>query len=83
MVITDAAALEQNVPNPFTNTTTIGYYLPNKFSSAKMVITDKNGKQLKQLNITGAGKGTIYVNASSGAYNYSLYMDGRFIASKS
>ena len=41
--------------------------------------------QLKQLNITGAGKGTIHVDAStlaSGAYNYSLYVDGRLIASK-
>jgi len=45
----------------------------------------KNGKQLKQLNLSGAGKGTIYVDASTlafGAYNYSLYVDGKFVASK-
>ena len=85
ITLTNAASLEQNIPNPFTNTTTIGYYLPNKISSAQIIITDKNGKQLKQLNLSGAGKGTIHVDAStlaSGAYNYSLYVDGRFIASK-
>ncbi len=85
ITLNKAGSLEQNIPNPFTNTTTIGYSFPNKFSSAKIVITDKNGKQLKQLNITGAGKGTIHVDAStlaSGAYNYSLYVDGRLITSK-
>jgi len=85
IILTDAASLQQNIPNPFTNTTTISYSLPNKFSSAKIIITDKNGKQLKQLNLPGAGKGTIHVDASilaSGAYNYSLFVDGRLIASK-
>jgi hypothetical protein len=84
-IITDAASLEQNIPNPFTNTTTIGYSLPNKFSSAQIVITDKNGKTLKAINISGAGKGQVNVDASvlaSGAYNYALYVDGKFIASK-
>ncbi len=41
--------------------------------------------KLKQLNLTGVGKGTVYVDAStlaSGAYNYSLYVDGRLVDSK-
>jgi len=79
------ASLDQNIPNPFTNSTTIGYSLPGKFSSAQMIITDKNGKQLKQINVSGPGKGTISVDASilaSGAYSYSLYVDGKLIATK-
>ncbi len=56
--ITDAL-LAQNVPNPFTNTTTISYTLPQKFTTAQIIITDKNGKQLKQLNISGSGKGAV------------------------
>lgn len=79
------ARLEQNMPNPFNNTTTVAYSLPAKFSSAKIMLTDINGKQLKQLNISGAGKGTIRIDAStlaSGAYYYSLYVDGRLVGSR-
>jgi hypothetical protein len=78
-------SLAQNIPNPFTNTTTISYSLPSKFTTAQIIITDKNGKQLKQLNISGSGNGTVNIDASalaSGAYNYSLIIDGRIITSK-
>jgi hypothetical protein len=80
-----SASLEQNIPNPFSNSTTIGYALPQKFSSAQIIITDKNGTQLKQINVSSVGKGTVNVDAStlaSGAYQYSLYVDGRLITSK-
>jgi hypothetical protein len=83
--VISSASLEQNIPNPFNHTTTIGYSLPNQFSSAQIIITDKNGRQLKQINISRAGKGTITVDAltlASGAYNYALYADGKLIASK-
>src|SRR6266542_1758179 len=33
------ASLAQNVPNPFTNATTIKYTLPSKFTSAQIIIT--------------------------------------------
>lgn len=80
-----AASLEQNMPNPFHNTTTIAYSLPAKFSSAKIIITDVNGKQLKELNISGGGKGSVRIDASilaSGTYYYSLYVDGRLAGSR-
>jgi hypothetical protein len=79
------ASLQQNIPNPFTSSTTIGYSLPGKFSSAQIIITDKNGRQLKQINISSEGKGTITVDAStlaSGAYSYSLYVEGKLIGTK-
>jgi hypothetical protein len=79
------ASLQQNIPNPFNHTTTINYTLPRKFSSAQIMITDKSGKVLKQLRVEGAGKGMVQVDAStlaSGAYNYSLYVDGKLVASK-
>lgn len=79
------ASLDQNKPNPFTKTTTIAYDLPQKFAYAQIIITDKNGKALKQINISGSGKGAVNVDAatlSAGAYNYALYADGKLISSK-
>jgi hypothetical protein len=80
-----SASLQQNIPNPFTNSTTINYTLPQKFASAQIVITDKNGNTLKAVNVSGSGKGTLKVDASTlagGAYQYSLMIDGRLIATK-
>jgi len=79
------ASLEQNIPNPFNHTTTINYTLPQQYSSAKIIIVDKTGKALKEINISGNGKGSLNVDASilaSGAYNYSLLVDGKLIATK-
>jgi hypothetical protein len=81
----EEASLQQNIPNPFTHTTTIGYSLLQKFTNAQIIITDKLGKTLKTVNISGSGKGSLTVSAStlaSGAYQYSLLIDGRLIATK-
>jgi hypothetical protein len=83
--ITDGALLEQNIPNPFSNTTSIGYTLPQKFANAQIVITDKSGKILKTVSVSGSGKSSLTVNASilaAGAYQYSLMIDGRMIDTK-
>jgi len=83
--VISSASLQQNIPNPFTNSTTINYTLPQKFASAQIVITDKNGKTLKAVTVSGSGKGTLNVNAStlaSGAYQYSLMINGRLIDTK-
>jgi len=79
------SSLQQNVPNPFDHTTTIGYTLPEQFNSAKIVITNKSGVVLQESNISGAGKGSLQVDASAlaaGAYSYTLYVDGRLIDTK-
>jgi hypothetical protein len=79
------ASLEQNIPNPFTHTTNIGYSLNQKFTTAQIVITDKNSKTIKAINVSGSGKGSLNVDAStlaSGAYQYSLIVDGRMIDTK-
>jgi hypothetical protein len=78
-------SLVQNVPNPFRNTTTIKYTLPSKFTSAQIIITDKNGKQLRQFNISDSGNGVLHVDASplsSGIYYYSLVIDGKITSTK-
>jgi trimeric autotransporter adhesin len=79
------ASLEQNIPNPFTNTTAIRYNLSQKFTNAQIIITDKSGRTIKQINIHGAGKGIVNIEASmlsAGTYSYSLVVDGKPISSK-
>ncbi len=78
-------SLEQNIPNPFAHTTTINYTLPATYTAARMIITDKNGKTIKDINIAGAGKGSLKLDAallSNGSYQYSLVVDGRIVATK-
>ncbi|NNV57426.1 tail fiber domain-containing protein [Limnovirga soli] len=85
LVAVTNATIDQNVPNPFTNVTRINYTLPAKYQIAKMVITDKNGSTLKQINISGAAKGSVQIDASalaSGTYSYSIFADGKIIGSK-
>jgi hypothetical protein len=84
-ILISSASLEQNIPNPFSNSTTIHYTLPDKISSAQIIITNKRGSTIKKINITGAGKGAVNVDASSlisGTYNYALIVDGKMINSK-
>lgn len=83
--IISSASLQQNVPNPFTNSTTISYSIPQTFSSAKIIITDLNGSVIKQTNITAKGNGSINFSAPStvgASYQYTLYVDGKRIDSK-
>lgn len=84
-ILTDASSLQQNVPNPFNHTTIINYSLPQKFTNAQIIITDRTGQTLKAVNISVSGKGSLNVDAAtlaSGAYHYSLVIDGKLIATK-
>jgi len=79
------ALLEQNVPNPFNNNTVIHYTLPEKYTTAQIIVTDKSGKVLKQANVSGTGKGSLNIDAatlSAGTYHYTLYVDGKIAGSK-
>ena len=68
----DAAKLEPNVPNPFDNSSYIGYYIPSGFHNAQLLIMDIAGHILKTFSIaqSGYGRQTIYGNQLiSGMYN--------------
>jgi hypothetical protein len=80
-----SASIEQNTPNPFNNSTTIGYSVPMRFVSAKIVVTDKAGKTIKDVNVKGNGKGNIKINTSAmnaGTYQYSLFVNDNLIDTK-
>jgi len=60
-----AATLEQNFPNPFSQSTTIRYTLPQTFRSAKIVVTDVSGGVRKQTMVSGSGAGSVTIEAGS------------------
>ncbi|CAN5706316.1 hypothetical protein BH10BAC2_BH10BAC2_42980 [soil metagenome] len=77
-------SLEQNIPNPFNNNSSIRYTIPVSAKNAQLMIIDNSGKTIKQITLN-AGAGVITINAStlsSGTYNYSLWVDGKLVESK-
>jgi hypothetical protein len=77
--------LNQNVPNPFNTTTKIKYFIPTKYSSAKIVVTSSLGQILYDIPITKFGEGAIDFNKSSlqsAIYYYTLYVDGKNVETK-
>jgi hypothetical protein len=80
-----AAKLEQNTPNPFTNTTTIHYYLPVNNGSAYINFYRTLGALLKSEKLSGTGYGNINIKGRdlpAGTYQYSLVIDNRIVDTK-
>jgi len=77
--------LEQNVPNPFSETTTINFYLPNETGNALLNIYDLQGLQIKSYSISERGSSSVIINGSElkpGMYLYTLIADGQVISTK-
>lgn len=78
--------LEQNVPNPFAEQTTIGYNLKEGVQKAQILFYNSDGKLINSSELkTNAGKAQLNVFASdlsNGVYTYSLVVDGKVIESK-
>ncbi len=81
---TDAAAsLQQNIPNPYTNTTLINFTLPKQYNTAVIVIADMNGKTLQKTNVAGFNSLRVASgNLAAGSYTYSLFIDGKITSTK-
>ena len=77
--------LEQNVPNPFAEQTTINYSLPNNISKAQMLFYNSQGKLIQSTELVQKGRGQLNVFASdlsNGIYTYTLVVDGKIIETK-
>jgi hypothetical protein len=77
--------LEQNVPNPFAEQTTINYFLPDEINKAQLLFYNAQGKLIQSLELIQKGKGSINVFASdlsNGIYTYTLVVDGKIIETK-
>jgi len=76
------AQLFQNQPNPFSDRTTIPYFIPETVNKAQLQITTAQGQVWKVIEIAGRGEGQVeleMLSGSSGDYTYSLIVDGIFV----
>jgi hypothetical protein len=81
----DVIVLNQNVPNPFAEQTTITYNVPEKYGYAQIIFSTIDGRILKTVDITKKGHGQLNVFANdlgNGLYTYSLVVDGKVIDTK-
>lgn len=77
--------LYQNVPNPFSEKTTIVYQVPANAKDAEMRFYNTEGYLIKSAQLVNKGKASIEVYGSgiaAGIYTYVLYVDGKVIANK-
>ncbi len=76
--------LEQNVPNPFAEQTSISYFIPENVSGAQLIFSDMMGNAIKTVEVkSGYGVVTVFAsNLSTGQYSYSLLIDGKVAESK-
>ena len=77
--------LNQNVPNPFSESTVITCNIPADFNKAQLIFHTSDGKLIKTIDITTTGQNTLNVFAndlSSGIYSYSLIIDEKVIETK-
>ena len=80
-----SASLDQNIPNPLTNSTSIRYSIPAGSSKALLIITDNNGNTVKQVLLNSSSNGSVNIETStlsSGTYSYTLIVDGKTIETK-
>jgi hypothetical protein len=83
--LNDAPKLEQNIPNPFLQTSYIKFYIPSSTNSAMLIITDVSGSVVKEFTNLQIGYGTVeidYSNLGSGTYQYTLVIDGNKVDTK-
>lgn len=78
--------LNQNSPNPFTESTEIKFSIDDQnFRKASIVIFDMNGLLIKQYDIQKSGDGKIKINGNelkAGMYIYTLIVNQREVDSK-
>jgi hypothetical protein len=82
---TNTIILNQNVPNPFAESTTISYTIPQSFGKAQLIFTTVTGELIKTVEIKSPGSGQVNVfgrDLSSGLYVYTLVVDGKQIDRK-
>ena len=76
----DMVRMDQNKPNPFSESTVITLNIPQEAQTANIYIYDMSGKQVQSLPVRERGETNITVYASdlaAGMYIYTLVVDGK------
>ena len=84
-ILLSDAELFQNEPNPFDGRTLIRYRIPDNVRQATLRITNAQGQVIRDLRLEERGAGQVELNTqtlSTGAYQYSLILDGRLLDTK-
>jgi trimeric autotransporter adhesin len=77
--------LFQNSPNPFSQSTAIKCFIPEKNKTASLMIFDMNGTLKRTIPVHGKDEVNVTVNGKeliAGMYFYSLIVDGKEIDTK-
>ncbi|MCX6153869.1 MAG: hypothetical protein NT007_06910 [Candidatus Kapabacteria bacterium] len=79
--------LDQNNPNPFSETTEINYYIPSKYNgSSRLFITDENGSHIINEAVICFGKpcqiSFSAKNLITGIYIYGIEINGKLLKTK-
>lgn len=83
--IVDHAILFENTPNPFTTDTEVKFKIPQVYSTARLVIYNLQGLELRVYNIYQSGNSSVIVQGTefpAGMYLYSLFVDNVLIDTK-
>ena len=85
MCIRDRSWIEQNMPNPFRETTFVNYSISEYEKNAELRVFNYVGQQVQQIPLNGFGKGTMQLNMgnfSKGFYQLVLTIDGKIVDSQ-
>jgi hypothetical protein len=83
--VENSAKLFQNVPNPFSENTEIKFEIPENMISAKLLVHDMQGGEIRSYSIVQKGLGTIIINGfdlHAGMYMYTLLVNNRIVDTK-
>jgi hypothetical protein len=84
-LVSNGTSLQQNNPNPFSQSTVIRYTLPQAYNSAQLVVSNTAGQVVRQIPLVSGGADSITIEGgalAAGIYYYSLYVDGKLIDTK-
>lgn len=81
----NAYQLQQNITNPFSDSTIISYALPENQTQASILIFDLNGRLVNTYEVS-QNRGEVKINASdlngTGIYLYTLFANGAEVITK-